>query len=72
MDGVTATSIASAAAYSITRGEPSESALERARAALPSATWTVSESPATTCVSADLAAPIPLVPGRTVSQCVSN
>ncbi|MFM6968719.1 MAG: hypothetical protein ACKOWN_07365 [Microbacteriaceae bacterium] len=72
MDGVTATSIASDTAYSITRGEPAELALNRARAALPSGTWTVNATSASTCVAARLTAPIPFVPIQTVSQCVTN
>lgn len=72
MDGVSATTAASEAAFAISRGDDSMSVLESARGVLPDGVWTAQTSAGRVCVSVTLPANIPLVPPMVIQQCVST
>lgn len=69
MDGAAATMVAAETSLAIVRGDHMDTAVERARHAIPRATWQVERSTSGVCTTATIVAPVPFVPAQQVEQC---
>lgn len=71
MDAVTATTVAAETSLGIARGEQDNVALDRARALLPSAEWSLVKSAAEVCVVATIPMPAVELVHQDVRQCAT-